>query len=260
MYLNLKKKYPTTVLIPTADILFVQLAHIFRTREYYHDVDEQLMPTNPLSLDRGIIELFTECIKGTAHLWETEYLCPYLPPGYEVTDWIYWKEATEDEDEPQYILPPSYITVIGPRPPTVSNLEGKLSLTVEDIINDVKWFPELQRSFYKLETRSWGLTYNKNAKYVRLYKTYMRYLYLVAKHPQFRGDLAPPVTIDVMWHAHMSLPVMYKADTTRICGHILEHQPWKSSKEFLPILVDSPINCLWKEEFGTTIDEDHIYS
>jgi len=120
------------------------------------------------------------------------------------------------------------------------------------LIDDVKWLPELERGLSDLREGS-----DENYIYMRLVISYFRFLFLVAKYPQESSNLAPPVTIDLMWHAHMTLMHRYINDTKRILGFPLNHHSWKSSKDLLP--VSSQFACLWKEEFKTTLENDHLY-
>jgi hypothetical protein len=266
MFISLRKKYPDIALIPTADILFAELAHLFRTKEYYEDLDEKLIPENLLILKDGIKELYFECIKGTSDLWETEYHCPYIPSDFILKDWVYWEVRVPDDPfnpprTPDYLPPPPYIPVIGPLPGKNIPLEISISLTASDLIDDAKWLPALERGLSGMleDCRNWGLeNSNEENIYQRLFFSYCRFLFLVAKYPQESSNLAPPVAIDLMWHAHMTLMHQYINDTQRILGFPLNHHPWKSSKDLLP--VSSQFACLWKEEFKTTLENDHIYT
>jgi hypothetical protein len=268
MLVNLRKKYPNIILIPTADILYAELAHIFRTKEYYQDLDKTLQNPNPLKLDDGATKLFTASIKGTAQLWEKEYNCPYLPPGFTIQDWVYWKEnqnrgMSDNSPYPDYVPPPSYVSVMGPPPPKNVPLDVHITLTETDLINDVKWLPELeiQLADMRKNCRGWGLYHWDDASVIqRLSCSYYRFLYLVKQHHSEAHKFTPPVSIDLLWHAHMTLTKTYYDDMIEMLGELLEHHPWKSSTELLPLSQDSALACLWKTLFTTNIEEDHIYA
>jgi len=271
MYINLRKKYPSVILIPTADILFAELSHIFRTKEYYGDLVPELRNPNPLKLDPGVVKLFTASIKGTAQLWENEYRCAYLPPGFDVQEWIYWKEnhsrgMRDNSPYPDYVATPSYVAVRGPPPSAnIQNLGVKVSLTEEDLVNDVKWLPELELELTQMRKsycRGWGLMNSDETSVIRrLCTSYLRFLYLVYKYPSEADKLAPPVSIDLCWHAHMTLTKIYYENTVDMLGGVpLEHHPWKDSSKLLPINADSTLACLWKTLWNTDIQEDHKYT
>jgi len=261
----MRKKYPEVRLIPTADILFTKISHIVRTKAYYED--DKFTSVNPLLLCDGELNLYVESIKGTSHLWEKEYHCPYLGKDFHITDWEYWdntkKSARFYKKEPTFKPPPAYLAVIGPPPPLEDNFSGiSISLTSQDLNNDLKWLPELERNLANMveDCEQWGIFSSEKNVFSRLVTSYVRFLYLVAKYPEQRMDLAPPVTIDLMWHAHMTMTDKYRKDTERaLGGSPLHHVPWKNSNEVEYLSSTSPFICLWKKEFNTTIEKDHIF-
>jgi len=65
--LKLQQEHPNTLLLPTADILFAQLAHIFRTAAYHEDVKSGVPTDTSTTLrlpaadvGRPVIGLFNE--------------------------------------------------------------------------------------------------------------------------------------------------------------------------------------------------------
>jgi len=105
----------------------------------------------------------------------------------------------------------------------------------------------------------YGLDESDRAIFERVLFSYYRFLYLVKKYPEESLDFAPPVTVDLMWHAHMTMTKCYNSDMMRQLGRVLYHQPWKSAKTPLPIKPDSSFACLWKSLYKTNIEEDHEY-
>lgn len=67
MYLALRSEHPNSTFIPTADILFAELCHIFRTKEYYEDVPENLHATDPLFLKEHA--MYDKILDATERAW-----------------------------------------------------------------------------------------------------------------------------------------------------------------------------------------------
>jgi hypothetical protein len=266
MFLSLRKKYPHLLLLPTADILYASLCHLFRTKEYYKDMQElNLSNRNLLELTNAEQTLYIQTALATENLWKLEYQCDYLPAGMKI-DWVYWKPDDQyhfsfSKSGPDYFAPPAYIGAIGPLPPLNWAGDVKVTLVYSDLIDDFQWLPELERQFGMMHSQAynWGLWNTSEGGVIkRLILSYQRFLYLVRKFSEESSELAPPVSIDLMWHAHMTLP-SYLEDTTRILGFPLQHQPWKKAKTLLPVEPESTLACLWKQEFSTDIASDHVF-
>lgn len=90
-----------------------------------------------------------------------------------------------------------------------------------------------------------------DARLRRAATDYERFLHLAARYP---GEaLAPTRDIDALWHLHMLHPVAYAKDTTRLLGHILDHDGgFGKAAEELPLLkqVFARTSELWEHEFG----------
>jgi len=249
MFIGLRKKYPESILIPTADILYAQLAHIFRSQNYYQDLD----PTQlPFILTKTEEKLYHDTIKGTINLWKKEYSCDYIPESFNVEKWAFWCVSNNRYTrKPNYQHTPFYINVFGSN---VGDVEVpgdvKVSINANDLENDLKWFPELEKGFLMVKSH---YSNNEDELLVKLSQDYLRFQYILYKFPEQRDNLAPPVNIDLMWHAHMTLGNTYIEDMKRIFGETLLHHPWKDSKEIIPIAEDAPLACLWKQVFNKAL-------
>ncbi len=75
--------------------------------------------------------------------------------------------------------------------------------------------PELEKHFQQVMSQHWiaRSTLTEALALRHLLKCYKRFLFLVKGHPQFAQHLAPPVSIDLIWHAHQSTPRLYEAGT-----------------------------------------------
>ena len=91
----------------------------------------------------------------------------------------------------------------------------------------------------------------------RLFDSYSRFLFLCKTRPELDHKLAPPVSIDLLWHAHQSTPQLYEAETVRVLGYRLDHDPWPVSDKLRK--VDDDFVCAWKSAFGTDLARDHLF-
>jgi hypothetical protein len=95
--------------------------------------------------------------------------------------------------------------------------------------------------------------------YSNVTNAYRRFLYLsaVSFAAGREGPLHPSYAVDLAWHAHMASPREYSADCRALTGGaaIFDHDPW-------PEVHDDDVadtNALWLREFGTNIDEEHVW-
>ena len=172
-------------------------------------------------------------------------------------------------------MPPPYIGCVGPAPPTALVAEAgfPVSIDARELVKDVQWLAMLVSQASELLQGHW--TYSSNGVAMdRLVRSYDRFLFVVAKH----GLFAPPVPIDLIWHAHQSTPQLYRAETQRMLGCHLLHDPWPAARWTMdadgkmqprqgavPTTALSPqeegtfaeLECLWKTEFGTDMMQEH---
>ena len=265
MFLHLKRTHPDVWLVPTVDIEFCWLAHIFRTQTYWLDMMALgINPEHSICLQTyGQVATFSQAVRATAALWnETfgEYFYPYLPPGTDVSMEI-WKVETRSmlegssmsRNDPCSFFPAMGV-MVSEHPPRV-NLP-RVSLCPKDIAADLKWFPELQEALSELFSNGYyNYMYRQRNLFIekQVIPSYERFLDLCrrcdVKNP------APPYVLDLVWHAHQLDPVQYKNDCLSLFGCEFWHDPWphglgKStplSKEF---------ECQWKQTYGTRMADD----
>lgn len=266
MFLYLKCTNPDVWLVPTVDIEFCWLAHIFRTQTYWMDMKALgINPEHSLCLTTyGEVATFSQAVRATANLWHETFgeRFPYLPSG-TVTSIEIWKVETRGilegsymyQDKPNSFFPAMGVMVSGP--PTVLNLPN-ISLQHQDIAADLKWFPDLQLAFEDLFSNEYYSDMHRHRNIDvfienQVIPSYERFLDLCR-----RCDVespAPPYVLDLVWHAHQLEPVLYKNDCLSLFGCEFWHNPWPhglgkstpQSKEF---------ECQWKQAFGTSMADD----
>jgi hypothetical protein len=127
---------------------------------------------------------------------------------------------------------------------------------------DLQWIPQLTKEFQKIYQNSYremGLLKSTPLDVCRrLSESYHRFLFLVKSDPSLGHKLAPPVSIDLLWHAHQSTPHLYQSETQRIVGFRLDHEPWPEETKKLRE-VDQDFACRWKTAFGTELERDHLF-
>jgi hypothetical protein len=266
MFLELRQEHPNTLLLPTADILFAQLAHVFRTAAYHEDVKSGVvMASDVLQLNKDEEAFYNQAARGTAKLWKETFGLDYFAEDSAKEHAFFahqerpmgnaWRQVP-------YQAPVSYVAAVGPRPKSSNVALPAVRLTASDLINDLKWMPELERSFStllgeaagKLGMRNW----TSEKVVAHLFKGYQRFLFLCKTRQDLANALAPPVAIDWLWHAHQSTPLLYAEETTRVVGSRLDHDPWPTEKKDFRPLSDE-FKCAWKTAFGTTIEDDHWF-
>eukprot|EP01126_Amoeba_proteus_P040254 TRINITY_DN4286_c0_g3_i1.p1 TRINITY_DN4286_c0_g3~~TRINITY_DN4286_c0_g3_i1.p1 ORF type:complete len:467 (+),score=76.37 TRINITY_DN4286_c0_g3_i1:57-1403(+) len=260
MFLHLKINYPQLFLIPTAEILYAELCHVFQTKQYHQDLTSMQISLDPLVLSSSEYYFYSEAIVATQKLWEKVFPgTSYLPEDVRV-EWKYWEtERSRKGNRVDFHKPPSYFPAIGPLvcADMVAQFQlPNVSLTEQDLKNNEKWREELERQISYSRDK---LCFCKDDRFLleQLTFSYKRFLYLVKCHPEHRENLSPPVTIDLMWRAHQSTPLLYEREMRRIIGEPLYHRLWPSSN-FEE--VSDTFTQLWLQEFSTPISEDHHYT
>lgn len=76
---------------------------------------------------------------------------------------------------------------------------------------------------------------------------YERFLYLCKKHQGIM--LVPLIGIDIVWHAHMLDHENYVKDTTRLFGHVLNHNDSQTKEDLDESFKRTEI--LWENEYNT---------
>eukprot|EP01126_Amoeba_proteus_P040252 TRINITY_DN4286_c0_g2_i3.p1 TRINITY_DN4286_c0_g2~~TRINITY_DN4286_c0_g2_i3.p1 ORF type:complete len:447 (+),score=47.80 TRINITY_DN4286_c0_g2_i3:71-1411(+) len=226
MFLHLRIKYPQIFLIPTADILYAELCHVFRTNRYHQDLTSMQMSLDPLVLSSSECCLYREAIVATQKLWEKVFPGTfYLPEDVVQVEWKYWELVrSRTGDQVDFHEPPSYFPAIGPlvRTDMVERFQlPSVSLTEQDLKNDKKWLVALERQIS--DSRDNFCSGKDEFLLKQLAFSYRRFLYLVTCHPKHRKHLSPPVSIYLMWHAHQSTPLLYEREMRRIIGEPLYH-------------------------------------
>jgi hypothetical protein len=79
MFLKLQLDHPNVLLLPSADILFVMLSHVFRTKKYHEDRKRLALPVpDPLCLTEEEERFYNEAVAATGWLWKIRkefYFC-----------------------------------------------------------------------------------------------------------------------------------------------------------------------------------------
>ena len=272
MFLFLKKKYPDTWLIPTADIEFCWLAHIFRTEAYWGDMtDLKIHASHSLLLNRGEQAAFLQATEATAALWEQEFPgLSYLPVDISLTQ--FWQEEHREqrlaaEGNLSYRFYGA-VQIYGflPKMGALVHLSGThplqkqlptIRLTAVEICADLEWFPELQRGMEIIWRSSYDvLGYGRD--YDKLYRkhlipSYERFLNLC--YQMRLTNIAPPYVLDLVWHAHQLDPVAYRRDCMEMLGREVRHHPWPNGLG-VSTPLSSDFQCAWKQAYGSSIEED----
>lgn len=264
MFLHLKRANPSVWLVPTAEIEFCWLAHIFRTGAYWKDMTElDIEPDHWLCLSYGEVATFSKAVQATQRLWNDTFgpKFPYLAPGTD-TSWEVWRieqnfryrEAKVCRQDPRRFFPS-----MGPE---ILSAPGDVALpsihlTAADIEADLKWFPELQSAFEEMWRNSHNVMrgrdpYREKLIAQQVLPSYERFLNLC--HQQ-NVDFSPPYVLDLVWHAHQMEPHLYKKDCLALFGREFWHEPWPHG-----LGVSSPLTkdfeCAWKQAYGTPVGED----
>jgi hypothetical protein len=269
MFLKLRQEHPNALLLPTADILFAELAHVFRTSAYHEDVNSGVaMATDPLHLSKSEEALYNEASRGTAKLWQETFGEAYFAAD-QTKEHEFFSHQTHrppfggGSALVPYHAPESYIAAIGPRPKSSSVALPTVRLTAQDLTNDLKWMPELEQNFnemlHEAPKKLGRRDLNEEKLIAHFFRGYQRFLFLCKTRSDLSHQLAPPVAIDLLWHAHQSTPRQYVEATTRVIGFRVDHDPWPTeTKELRP--MSEEFKCAWKTAFGTTVEDDHCYS
>ena len=275
LFLLLKKSYPKIWLVPTADIEFCWLSHIFRTELYWKDMSVlEIDPKHPTHLTTyGEVATFSAAVRGTATLWEQTFGdgIPYLLPGTEISQDV-WKQVDYGSKIGR-CDPKTFFPVVG-APLNVSRTTNMtidipdIGLTVLDIQADLGWFPELELGFAQLRRHQHNvlagsfLRRPRDAQAARdallryhLLPSYERFLNLCQSPSINEKDISPPYVLDLLWHAHQMEPVAYKTDCLTLFQREFLHHPWpKGLGTSVP--VNEAFHCAWKTRYGTAMEED----
>ncbi len=269
MFLKLQSDHPNTLLLPTADILFAQLTHIFRTADYHADVasGSVLLARDPLCLSREEEPLYNDACVATARLWESSYGELYFASDAVKQHAFFVHQVDKGPFTPKwlaarYVPPPAYVAAVGPAPTRKMTDLPEIRLKAVDVRNDLKWMPELDISFRNICTQAYrklGIFDSSDANVIQhLSLSYQRFLFLCKTRPDLGHDLAPPVALDLLWHAHQATPRLYEEETTRIVGFRVDHDPWPQGKSDLRPLSEQ-MKCAWKTAFQTDMEDDHWF-
>jgi len=260
MFLFLKHLHPNMWLIPTADIEFCWLAHIFRTKSYWEDISKlRIDPNHSLCLSNGETASFLEAVKGTAKLWEATFgpNFLYLAADFSFDNW----SAERNRDRGYGLLTKSYrfFPVMGPRQVgTPQNIQlPEISLSPEEIQADLEWFPQLQQGLEEIRRNSYdvmgGFGGTEELYSTHIVPSYERFLNLC--YQQKLEGAAPPYVLDLVWHAHQANPITYKRDCLELFDREFWHHPWPNGLGVSTDLTSS-FRCAWKRQYGSTIEED----
>ena len=209
---------------------------------------------------------FNVAFEATASLWQDTYNEMY--PKVEKHQFFrHQKEVSMFSSfaaSPEYVAPRRYAAAIfdDKACPVVASLPN-ISITAEDVKLDLQWIPQLQKEFRALSNTAYqemGIVGKVNDRVVceRLFESYHRFLFLCKTMPSLGHKLAPPVSIDLLWHAHQITPQLYMEETTRTVGFHLRHDPWPNNSKDLRDM-SSEFACAWKKSFGTDLSKDHTY-
>ena len=149
MFLQLKRDNPSVWLVPTMDIEFCWLAHIFRTDAYIRDMTTlNISPDQSLCLaSYGEVATFSEAVRATATLWKQTFgeNYPYLRPGTRthVTIW----EPDEGFSEVRRNDPHAFFPRMGAAILTPPVGLPAVSITAQDIQADLTRVPRLLQAF-----------------------------------------------------------------------------------------------------------------
>jgi hypothetical protein len=86
-------------------------------------------------------------------------------------------------------------------------------------------------------------------------KWYRRFLTIAVKNPN--EVLVPNEQVDELWHAHVLAMRKYEADTTRIFGSVLYHEPTFGETDLRPQFART--NALLRAEFGEDLNSSGDY-
>jgi hypothetical protein len=237
MFLKLQLEYPNTLLIPSADILFVMLSHVLRTKKYHDDLKSLSLSTpDPLCLAEEEERFYNEAVAATASLWQKtfgESYPAYVPHQYfkhqvcaivfgfgmfflfktkKKTDIPYFTSANSAAE---YVRPPSYVASVfaSATTPVINDLP-RISLSVKDVMLDLKWIPQMQKEFQELSSRAYftmanmyNATQGKQALFFfqkviltlscakesvcwRLLESYQRFLFLCKTRPELGSEVS----------------------------------------------------------------------
>lgn len=154
--------YPNTWLVPTVEIEFCWLAHIFRTERYWKEMNQNgINPDHKLYLmGYGEVVSWPDAVRSTASLWEKEFACAYVNNVADISSEVWTYEVSYE----QYLVKRKehhqFFPQMGPKPnKIVDSLKlPHISLTKEEIQADLSWHDELKKAFQHLKHKANGVT------------------------------------------------------------------------------------------------------
>eukprot|EP00978_Attheya_sp_CCMP212_P019648 scaffold55276_cov55-Attheya_sp.AAC.5 len=222
----------------------------------------------------GEVATFSKAVQGTAQLWNATFSdncsVPYLAENTNMS-WNIWNVVggglelcRAHRSDPRRFFPQMGPPV--PRNATIyttcndnnnnnntMNLLPNIGLTAEQVHADLSWFPHLQEAFREM---------NSNA--YQVLPSYERFLNLCHANTNdnnnnvLTSNPAPPLVLDLIWHAHQMEPVRYKQDCLELFGTEFWHDPWPHGLGVVTEASDE-LECAWKTKYGTPMADDWKY-
>jgi hypothetical protein len=292
MFLHLKRSHPNVWLVPTVEIEFCWLSHIFRTETYWTDMAQLGIPLDhSLCLQHyGEVATFSKAVQGTAQLWNATFFesgVPYLAENTDLS-WNIWnvvggglEPCRAHRSDPRRFFPqmgppvPIIQTHATKNTPTNSkngqnnnaiNLPN-IGLTAEEVHADLSWFSHLQEAFQEMNSNAYQVMRGNNGSsslpllLKQVLPSYERFLNLCHAHTANNDVLtnpAPPLVLDLVWHAHQMEPAQYKQDCLELFGTEFWHDPWPHGLGVMTEASDELL-CAWKTTYGTPMADDWKY-
>jgi hypothetical protein len=143
MFLRLQLDHPNILLIPSADILFVQFAHVLRTNIFHEDVKRLALNISDwdlFALQKEDERFFNEAVRATASIWQKTFKEPF-PKGQVHAFFRHDQTAgafSSISASAHYIRPSSYVGALfsGAPPKSVSALP-EVSLSAHDVEREI---------------------------------------------------------------------------------------------------------------------------
>lgn len=192
-FLELKRRNPAKMLVPTAEIEFVWVCHILRTQKYHADLQEMQLPaTHSLCMLRGTAPLYEASVRATARAWELTFpgsvYCgkDHLEALLDMKN--FFELGDPQQQCPPYKEPPSFAAVSCKSLPVVIPEHIQVSLTAHDLQGDVNWLVHFEHQLEAtIQTHwEWGVGDDDTPDRANLMKhlidSYDRFLWLVKRY------------------------------------------------------------------------------
>ena len=171
--MKLQSEYPNEMFIPTADILYVWICHMIRTKEFKEDCQKNFQKTvYPLiyTEDSQLHLLKSTLFKNTKFVYETKYKARYLTENYPVHN----KHVNFDDNAPVHLYDWLIYPITQVEIDQCESWVNPMLFKEEDLFRDNSLLLR-----FKKENNDKRLFYKP-----RLYfKEYEKFLYLSAKYP-----------------------------------------------------------------------------